>query len=84
MSSTNGVDPLRIRQLRAIAENLCSLANLHRENHNYVIADALYVRSLSVAEQIHISGNDKNMVGSRIRTEQQVVHDMRSDASTGR
>ncbi len=49
MSNTNGVEPLRIRQLRAIAENLCSLANLHRENYNYIIADALYVRTLSVA-----------------------------------
>jgi len=82
MSNTNNVEPLRIRQLRAIAENLRSLANLHRENHNYVIADALYVRSLSVAEQIHSSEND--VVGSRIRTEQQVAHNIHSGNNGGR
>jgi hypothetical protein len=50
MSNSNGVYPLRLRQLRAIAENLCMLADRHREDHNYVVAYALYTRALSVAQ----------------------------------
>ncbi len=40
--STGGMDPIRLRQLRAIAENLCTQANSHRDNNNYVVAYALY------------------------------------------
>lgn len=76
MSNLNGVDPLRLRQLRAVAENLCSLANWHREHHNYVVADAIYAQSLSMAEQINSVGNGGDSLGARIRTEQQVAHDM--------
>jgi len=50
MSNSNGVYPLRLRQLRAIAENLCMLADRHRDDHNYVVAYALYTRALSVAQ----------------------------------
>ena len=56
MSNSNGVDHLHLRQFRAMAENLCSLANWHREHHNYVVADALYTRSLSITERISIAG----------------------------
>jgi|SRR5437867_1806535 hypothetical protein len=76
MSNSNGIDTLRFRQLRAIAENLCLLANWHREHHSYVVADALYIRSLSIAEQINSAENDGNNLGARIRTEQQVAHDL--------
>jgi len=75
MTNSTGVDPLRLRQLRAIAENLCSLANWHREHENYIVADALYSRSLSVAERINRSDNGSDF-GARILTEQQVVHDL--------
>jgi hypothetical protein len=34
MSNSNGVDLNRVRQLRAMAENLCTLANRHRENQS--------------------------------------------------
>ena len=53
MSNYNGVEPLRFRQLRAVAGNLCSLADWHRDHHNYVVANALYLRSLSITEQIN-------------------------------
>ena len=61
MNNSNGVYPLRLRQLRAIAENLCMLADRHREDHNYVVAYALYTRALSVAQQIHTPENDGNV-----------------------
>ena len=83
MSNFNGVDPLRLRQLRAIAENLCTLANQHRENHNYVVADALYTRALSVAQQIRTPENDGNALVARIRTEQQAAFEIRRAGESG-
>jgi hypothetical protein len=75
MSNSNGVYPLRLRQLAAIAENLCMLADRHREDHNYVVAYALYTRALSVARQIHIPEHDGNVLVARIQTDQQAVLD---------
>jgi hypothetical protein len=75
MSNSNGVYPLRLRQLRAIAENLCMLADRHRDDHNYVVAYALYTRALSVAQQIHTPENDGNVLVARIRTDQQAAFD---------
>ncbi len=43
---TEGMDPIRLRQLRAIAENLCTQANRHRDNNSYLVAYALYGRAL--------------------------------------
>ena len=76
MNNSNGVYPLRIRQLRAIAENLCMLADRHREDHNYVVAYALYTRALSVAQQIHTPENVGNVLVARIRTDQQAAFDL--------
>ena len=76
MSNPNGVDPIHLRQLRAIAENLCTLANRHRENHNYIVAHALYGRALAVAQEIHIPEHDENVLATRIRTDQQAVFEM--------
>ena len=76
MSYSNGVDPMHLRQLRAMAENLCTLANRHRENHNYVVAHALYGRALSVAQEIHTSGNDGDVLVARIRADQQAVFEI--------
>jgi len=83
MSNPNGVDPIHLRQLRAIAENLCTLANRHRENHNYVVACALYSRALSVAQNIHTSENDGNVLATRIRTDQQAVFEMLRSGENG-
>ncbi len=83
MSNSNGVDPIHLRQLRAIAENLCTLANRHRENHNYVVAHALYGRALSVAQEIHTPENDGNVLVTRIRTDQQAVFEMLRSGESG-
>jgi hypothetical protein len=83
MSNCNGVDPIHLRQLRAMAENLWTLANRHRENHNYVVAHALYGRALSVAQEIHTSGNDGNILVTRIRADQQAVFEMLRSGTSG-
>ena len=83
MSNSNGMDPTRLRQLRAMAENLCTLANRHRENHNYVVAHALYGRALSVAQEIRTSENDGNALVARIRTDQQAVFEMLRSGESG-
>jgi hypothetical protein len=83
MSYSNGVDPMHLRQLRAMAENLCTLANGHRENHNYVVAHALYGRALSVAQEIHTSGNDGDVLVARIRADQQAVFEILRSGKSG-
>ncbi len=83
MSNSNGVDPIHLRQLRAMAENLCTLANRHRENRNYVVAHALYGRALSVAQEIHTPGNDGNILVTRIRADQQAVFEMLRSGKSG-
>ncbi len=83
MSNSNGVDPIHLRQLRAMAENLCTLANRHRENHNYVVAHALYGRALSVAQEIHTPENDGNALVTRIRADQQAVFEMLRSGESG-
>lgn len=75
-NSNNGVDLTRLRQLQAMAENLCTLANRHRENHNYVVAHALYGRALTIAQEIHTPENDGNSLVTRIRADQQAVFEM--------
>ena len=76
MSNSNGMDLTRVRQLRAMAENLCTLANRHRENHNYVVAHALYGRALSIAQEIHTPENEGHALVTRIRKDQQGVFEM--------
>jgi len=82
MSSSNGVDLNRVRQLRAMVENLCTLANRHRENHNYVVAHALYGRALAVAQEIHTPENDENALVTRIQKDQQAVFEMLSSGES--
>jgi hypothetical protein len=74
--STDGMDPIRLRQLRAIAENLCTHANKHRDHNNYLVAYALYGRALLVAQEIHTPDNDGGVLVTRIRTHQQAVFEM--------
>lgn len=83
MSYSNGVDPMHLRQLQAMAENLCTLANRHRENHNYVVAHALYGRALSVAQEIHTSGNNGDVLVARIRADQQAVFEILRSGKNG-
>ncbi len=83
MSYSNGVDPMHLRQLQAMAENLCALANRHRENHNYVVAYGLYGRALSVAQEIQTPENDEDVLVARIRTDQQAVFEMLRSGESG-
>jgi hypothetical protein len=52
MNNSQKVDRVRIRQLRAIAENLYLQANRHREQENYLVAHALYGHALTAAQRI--------------------------------
>ena len=73
--STDGMDSIRLRQLRAIAENLCKQANRHRDNNNYLAAYALYGRASCVAQEIRDSEHDTDSLVTR-RTDQQAVFEM--------
>jgi hypothetical protein len=83
MSNSNGVDPMQLRQLRAMAENLCTQANHHSENQNYLVAYGLYGRALSVAQKIPRSEHDENVLVARIRTDQQAVFEMLRSEESG-
>jgi len=83
MTNSNGVDPIHLRQLRAMAENLCTQAKQHRENHNYLVAYGLYGRALSVAQEIHTPENDGNVLVTRIRADQQAVFQMLHSGESG-
>ena len=76
MSTSNGVDAIHLQQLRAVAENLYTQANSHREDHNYVVAYALYGHALTVAQDIQSPENDGNSLVNRIRTDQEAVSAM--------
>ena len=81
--STDGMDPIRIRQLRAIAENLWTQANRHRDNNNYLVAYALYGRALRVAQEIRAPEHDTDSLITRIRTDQQAVFEMLRSGENG-
>jgi hypothetical protein len=72
-NNSNGLERLRQQQWLALAENLCSLANLHRERHNYFVARALYGRALAAAERVVALEDDGRSLIDRIRTNQQAV-----------
>ena len=72
-NNSNGLERLRQQQWLALAENLCSLANLHRESHNYVVAHALYGRALAAAEKVVALEDAGRSLIERIRTNQQAV-----------
>jgi len=81
--STDGMDPIRLRQLRAIAENLCTQANRHRDNNNYLVAYALYGRALCVAQEIRAPEYDRDSLVTRIRKDQQAVFEMLRSGESG-
>jgi hypothetical protein len=70
-NNSNGLERIRQQQWLALAENLYSLANLHRESHNYVVAHALYGRALAAAGRVVALGDDGRSLIERIRTNQQ-------------
>ena len=72
-NNSNGLERLRQQQWLALAENLYSLANLHRDSHNYVVAHALYGRALAAAGRVVALGDDGRSLIERIRTNQRAV-----------
>src|ERR1035437_8137325 len=72
-NNSNGLERIHQQQWLACAGNLYTLANLHRESHNYVVAHALYGRALAVAERVVALGDDGRSLIERIRTNQQAV-----------
>ena len=72
-NNSNGLERIRQQQWLAFAGNLYSLANLHRESHNYVVAHALYGRALAAAERVVALGDNGRSLVDRIRTNQQAV-----------
>ncbi len=75
MSHTNGTDRMRQLQLRAMAQNLYTLANRHRESGNYIVAHALYGRALEVAREVNRPEHEEKggALISRIEQDQRAV-----------
>lgn len=82
MSNSNGLEPMQLRQLRAMAENLCTQANHHRENQNYLVAYGLYGQAVSIAQKIPTSERYGNALVTRIQTDQQAVFEMLRSAES--
>ena len=78
MSNRKGMDIVHLRQIRAFAENLYLQANRHRENHNYVVAHALYGRALEAAQRIDTPEHKENGSGlvTRIQKDRQTVYEL--------
>ncbi len=78
MSHSQKTDIVRLRQLRAIAENLYLHANRHREDQHYVVAHALYGHALSAAQRIdtkkHSEGGSDLV--ARIQKDQRAVSEI--------
>ncbi len=71
-ASSSGLDGLQRKQWLAFANNLYLLASRHRDNHNYVVAHALYGRALEAAQNVAAS-DDGRLLVAQIRTDQQAV-----------
>ena len=71
-----GLDRIRQNQWLAFAGNLYSVANRHRENHNYVMAHALYGRALVAAEKVEALEDRGCSLVARIRKDQQAVSEI--------
>jgi hypothetical protein len=78
MSNSEGMDTIHLKQLRAFAENLCTLAIRHGENKNYVVAYALYGRALEAAQRIDNPEHKENghSLVARIQKDRQAVYEL--------
>jgi hypothetical protein len=82
-NNSNGLERLRQQRWLALAENLCSLANLHRGSHNYLVAYAVYGRALVAAQKVVALGDDGHSLIERIRTNQHAVSETLQVGDTG-
>ena len=85
MSNPKRMQKLRVRQLRAIAENLYLQASRHRENQNYIVAHALYGHALAAAQRIEMPEQNENGSAfiARIQKDQQAVAEMLRSGESG-
>lgn len=85
MTHTNGTDKMRQFQLRALAENLYTLAKRHRESRNYVVAHALYGRGLEIARGVDTLQQKENgsVLVERIQEDQQEVFEILRSGDVG-
>ncbi len=74
--SGTGLDRMRRQQWLALVGNLYVLANRHRENHDYVVAHALYGRALAVAEKVATFDDVERALIARIKNDQQAVSEI--------
>ena len=71
-ASSNELDGLHRKQWMAFANNLYLLANRHRDNYDYVVADGLYCRALEALQKVAAS-EDGRLLVARIRNDQQAI-----------
>jgi hypothetical protein len=71
-ASPTGLDGLQRKQWLVLANNLYLLASRRRDNHDYVVAHALYSRALEAAQNVAASEGGLLMV-ARILNDQQAV-----------
>jgi hypothetical protein len=71
-ASPNPLDGLQKKQWLVFANNLYLLAGRHHDNHDYVVAHALYGRALEAAQNVAASEGALSLV-ARILNDQQAV-----------
>ena len=71
-ASPTGLDGLQRKQWLAFATNLYLLASRHRDNHDYMVAHALYSRALEAAQNVAASEGGLLLV-ARILNDRQAV-----------
>jgi hypothetical protein len=82
--SSKELDRIRRRQWLALAGNLYSLANLQRDNHNYVAAHALYGRAVAATERIGTLEEAGRSLVARMKRDQQEVSEILHAGDTDR
>ncbi len=81
-ASPNGLDEFHGKQWVVFANNLYLLASRRRDNHDYVVAHALYGRALEAAKKVAASEGGLLLV-ARILEDQQAVSAMLSRGQEG-
>jgi hypothetical protein len=71
-TTSTGLDGLQLKQWLVFATNLYLLARRHRDNHDYLVAHALYGRALEAVRKVAAS-EDGLLLAARIRNDQQAV-----------
>jgi hypothetical protein len=75
MASSSGPDGLHRKQWLVFANNLYLLASRHLDNHDYVVAHALYGRALEAAQKVAPSDGGLSLV-TWIMNDQQSVSEL--------